>query len=131
MCLSHRETQFIFLRGVSFCQSSRVKPREKIRHKFTFALNISNLRWEMGVLSLQLCFSKVQGASRTRRICPEGVTSAQKRSLGCPFPAPGSSAWKSLRSVPSICTSLSCTSPRPGQGVPVCRRSFGNEQPQG
>lgn len=108
ICLRHREPQFIFLGGVSFCQSSRVKLRETIRHEFTFGLNTWNFRWEMGVVGVQLCFSKAQGASRTHRLCPGGVTSAQKGILVSPpcslgatarGDAPGTSAWKFLRSV--------------------------------
>lgn len=68
----------------------------------------------MGVLSLQLCFSKAHGDSRTHRICPGGVTSAQRGILGglslpCSLAAtargtgdaPGASALKFLSSLPS------------------------------
>lgn len=123
ICLRHREPQFIFLGGISFCQSSRVKLRETIRHKFAYGLNTWNLRWEMGVVSLQLCFSKAHGASRTHRVCPGGVTI-----LMCLFPAPWMPLPEALGMLlapqlgnasgvcPALGTSLSCTSPRPGQG---------------
>lgn len=125
ICLRHREAQFIFLGGVSFCQASRVQLRETIRPEFTFGLNLSKLKWKMRVQSVQLCFSKVHNPTG-----PTGsVTAPQKGILGVfPFPARGTgsapnSALKFLRSVP-------CTLhiPRSGQGVPVCWSSSGQEQ---
>lgn len=139
ICLRHKEPQFVFVGGVSFCQSSRVKRRETIRRKFTFGLNISNFRQKMGVLSLQLCFSKAHGDSRTHRICPGGVTGAQRGMLGalslpCSLgaatrgtgDAPGASAFKLLSSLPS--TAHPCPAHLPGHGRGFCLSLFTTDE---